>query len=105
MTDIIDRASRFGAPAPSLVPYKITPIFDENSLPAGLRRDHRTKVGVWGVIRVLDGRLRYWVLAPLSEFVLEPGVPGLALPEQLHRVEPIGPTRMQVEFYSEKPDL
>lgn len=41
------------------MPYKCTPVFDENTLPAGLRREHRTKPGVWGVIRVLDGRLRY----------------------------------------------
>lgn len=34
-----------------------TPVFDENTLPAALRREHRTKPGVWGVIRVLDGRL------------------------------------------------
>ncbi|MGV8855022.1 MAG: DUF1971 domain-containing protein [Devosia sp.] len=105
MTDIMDRAARFGAPALSLVPYKITPIFDENTLPAGLRREHRTKVGVWGVIRVLEGRLRYCVLDPLSQLVLEPGVPGLVLPEQPHRVEPLGPMRMQVEFYNQMPVL
>jgi hypothetical protein len=34
-------------------PYRRTPVFDENTLPAGLRRAHRTKPGVWGVIRVL----------------------------------------------------
>ncbi|MGC2189855.1 MAG: DUF1971 domain-containing protein, partial [Candidatus Sulfotelmatobacter sp.] len=43
----------------SKVPYRCTPIFDETTLPAGLRREHRTKAGVWGVIRVLEGRLRY----------------------------------------------
>ena len=37
------------------VRYKRTAVFDENTLPAGLRREHRTKPGVWGVIRVLDG--------------------------------------------------
>ena len=103
MTDIMNRAARFGTPAPSAVPYKITLIFDENTLPAGLRREHRTKVGVWGVIRVLEGRLRYRVLDPLSQLVLEPGVPGLIFPEQPHRVEPLGPMRMQVEFYNQMP--
>lgn len=103
MTDIMDRAVRFATPAPSVVPYKITPIFDENTLPAGLRREHRTKIGVWGVIRVLEGRLRYFVLDPVSENVLEPGFPGVILPEQPHRVEPLGQMRMQVEFYNQMP--
>lgn len=62
----------------SKVPYKRTPIFDETTLPAELRREHRTKAGVWGLIRVLEGR---------------------------RRVEPLGPMRMQVEFYNRLPDL
>lgn len=86
-------------------PYKRTPVFDENSLPAGLRREHRTKPGVWGIIRVLEGRVRYRVLDPASEMILEPGHPGLVRPDEPHRVEPLGPMRMQVEFYNEPPEL
>jgi uncharacterized protein YeaO (DUF488 family)/tellurite resistance-related uncharacterized protein len=93
------------APPPSPAPYRSTPVFDENSLPAGLRREHRTKLGVWGVIRVLEGRVRYEVLDPVSETILEPGHPGLVLPDVPHRVEPLGAMRMQVEFYDQKPDL
>ena len=37
---------------------------------------------MWGVIRVLEGRLRYQVLEPNSEVILEPGRPGLLLPDQ-----------------------
>ncbi|KPH69348.1 DUF1971 domain-containing protein [Novosphingobium sp. ST904] len=91
------------ASAPSS-PYKHTPIFDENTIPAGLRKEHRTKAGVWGVIRVLDGRLRYHVLDPASETILDPEHPGLVLPDQPHCVEPLGPVRMQVEFYDHLPD-
>jgi tellurite resistance-related uncharacterized protein len=91
-------------------PYRRTPVFDENTLPAGLRRAHRTKPGVWGIIRMLEGRLRYCVLDPASEAItsetiLEPGRPGLVLPDQLHRVEPLGAMRMQVQFYDKSPDL
>lgn len=46
------------------IPYKSKPIFDEAALPDALRKEHRTKPGVWGVIRVFEGRLRYCVLAP-----------------------------------------
>ena len=92
------------APPPDRpLPYKCTPIFDENTLPAGLRKEHRTKPGVWGLIRVLDGRLRYHVLDPASESILNPDCPGLVLPDQPHFVEPIGAMRMRVEFYDSMP--
>jgi tellurite resistance-related uncharacterized protein len=84
-------------------PYKSTPVFDENTLPAGLRSEHRTKPGVWGVIRVLEGKLRYRVLDPVSETILDPGTPGFVLPDQPHLVEPLGPMRMQVEFHDRDP--
>lgn len=57
-----------------LVLYKSTPVIDESKLPAGLRRAHRIKAGVWGVINVcriertatfgvensINGRLECW---------------------------------------------
>jgi tellurite resistance-related uncharacterized protein len=92
-------------PVPAPAPYKCTSVFDENTLPAGLRREHRLKPGVWGVIRVLEGRLRYQVLKPASEVILEAGHPGLVRPDEPHLVEPLGSMRMQVEFYNELPDV
>ena len=91
------------APSAHPVPYKSTAVFDENTLPAGLRRAHRTKAGVWGVIRVLEGRLRYRTLDHASEVTLDPEHPGLVLPDVPHLVEPLGPMRMQVEFYDQPP--
>jgi tellurite resistance-related uncharacterized protein len=86
-------------------PYRSTPVFDETSLPAALRREHRTKAGAWGVIRVLEGEVIYTVLAPSSDQRLTPEHPGLILPEQAHFVTPDGPMRMQVEFYDRLPSL
>jgi tellurite resistance-related uncharacterized protein len=105
MIDLVDRANQFRASPLSSLPYKRTSIFDENTLPAGLRKEHRTKPGVWGVIRVLDGRVRYQVLDPASEAILEPGRPGLILPDEPHLVEPLGAMRMQIEFYHQLPGL
>lgn len=85
-------------------PYRTTPAFDENTLPGGLRKEHRTKAGVWGIIRVLEGRLRYQVLDPVTETILDPDHPGLVLPDQPHFVEPLGAMRMQVEFYDRHPE-
>lgn len=105
MIHLLERASEFRELPPAAKPYRRTSVFNENTLPAGLRREHRTKPGVWGVIRVLDGRVRLQVLDPISEVILEPGHPGLVLPDQPHRVEPLGPVRMRVEFYRQLPDL
>ena len=97
------RASIGSLSAP--LPYKCSPVFDEITLPAGLRREHRLKPGVWGVIRVLEGRLRYQVLNPASEVILGVGHPGLVRPEEPHLVEPLGSMRMQVEFYNRLPEV
>jgi tellurite resistance-related uncharacterized protein len=86
-----------------VAPYRSTPVFNETTLPAALRREYRTRAGVWGVIRVLEGRLRLVHLDPPAETVLAAGDSGLILPEQPHRVEPLGPMRMQVAFYDRPP--
>lgn len=79
--------------------YDRTRTFDEASVPAGLRRSHRTKPGVWGVIRVLEGELAYRILEPaLEEHVLSPGVDGIVEPGVPHEVEPRGAVRFYVEF-------
>jgi tellurite resistance-related uncharacterized protein len=82
-------------------PYRVTPVFDQFSLPAGLRREHRTKPGVWGVIRVLKGNVR--LVNASGATVLGPDCPGLIKPEEPHWVEPLGVIEMQVEFYDSEP--
>jgi tellurite resistance-related uncharacterized protein len=83
-----------------LAPYKRTPVFDQDSLPAGLRREHRTKPGVWALIHVLDGRLLYRRLDSHDEQVLTPEAPGIVCPDRPHEVEPMGPVRFYVEFHA-----
>ena len=87
------------------VPYRSTAIFDEKTLPAALRAEHKTKAGTWGVIQVIEGELKFSLANGEGETILTPGNPGLILPEQPHRVEPLGPMRMQVHFYDRAPDL
>jgi tellurite resistance-related uncharacterized protein len=85
-------------------PYRSTPVFDQDTLPAALRREHRTKPGVWGVIRILEGRLRLDFGDGSPARILSPEAPGLLLPDQPHRVEPLGAMRMQVDFYDAAPE-
>jgi tellurite resistance-related uncharacterized protein len=83
--------------------YKATPIFDQETLPEKLRKAHHTKAGTWGVIRVLEGKLRYVIEDTQLESILSPDCPGLVLPGQFHHVEPLGAMRMRVEFYDHPP--
>lgn len=85
--------------------YRSTPVFDENTLPAALRADHRTKAGTWGVINVLEGELRLTIIDPPEAHLLSPGRPGLVNPFQTHFVTPIGAMRMRVDFHDSAPDM
>ena len=85
-------------------PYRTTAVFDETTLPATLRREHRTKAGAWGIIRVLQGELRLRFPDGRDELLFCER-PGLIRPEETRWVEPVGPIRMQVEFYDCEPEL
>lgn len=85
---------------PNARPYRRTPEFTEQTLPAGLRRAHHTKAGAWGRIVVLEGRLMYRILqGPMEEVELDPDNAGVIEPEVEHEVEPLGKVRFYVEFY------
>jgi tellurite resistance-related uncharacterized protein len=86
---------------PSTVrPYRQTPVFDENSVPAGLLKSHSTKTGVWGKIIVLEGKLVYRILEPdVEENILTPEHSGVVEPAVKHEVEPVQSVRFYVEFY------
>lgn len=84
-------------------PYRSTPIFDETTLPRALREEHRTKAGVWGRIRVMEGELRLTITAPPSEQLLTPDQCGILEPEQPHFVTPLGAFKMQIDFYDQPP--
>jgi len=94
---------------PKLVAYQRTKEFTNETIPAGLRRSHTTKRGVWGRIHVLEGSLRYRILEPaLEEVILQAdsdggesrgaSAIGIVEPENSHEVEPIGKVRFYVEF-------
>lgn len=92
------RCDKFELPD-SFVPYKRTSVFTEETVPAGLRKDHSTKTGVWAKINVEDGKLRYRVAVLDTDMELHPGRIGIVVPEVLHNVEPLGSVRFFVEFY------
>jgi len=90
---------RFELPA-GFVAYKRTDEFTATTTPAGLLADHATKPGVWGIIHVVAGSLRYLVEPPLArELVVDAEHPGIVVPEVRHRVVPADDVRFFVEFH------
>jgi tellurite resistance-related uncharacterized protein len=74
--------------------------FDEESLPAGLLREHRLKQDVWGVLTMLDGTIGFrWddaeggkvELAAPASMVIPPTVP--------HHLHVSGPFALTIEFH------
>ncbi len=92
------RCDRFELPD-NYVAYRRTPEFDETTIPAGLRRNHSTRAGVWAKIVVPRGALRYRVESLQADFELSQSRPGIVVPEVVHHVEPIGEVLCYVEFY------
>ncbi len=85
---------------PEVTAYKKTPVFNQDSIPAGLRKAHQTKDGTWGCIVIQQGALLYRILEPdLEEVQLSPSLHGVVEPQVLHEVEPSGPVEFYVEFY------
>ena len=81
------------------VAFHQTPEFTEETVPAGLLKDHTTKPGIWAKILVTEGTLRYHLDGFGQTFELTVGTLGIVVPEVLHHVEPLGPVRFIVEFY------
>ncbi len=85
-----------------VVEYKRTAELDEATLPAGLKKSHTLKAGVWGEIVVTSGKVRY-VLEDDGDFTitLRPGLAGVVAPERPHHVELVAgepAARMYVRF-------
>ena len=57
----IDPSAAALQPPPDAEPYKQTRSFTEETVPATLLNEHSTKDGVWGLIHVEQGKLRYCV--------------------------------------------
>jgi tellurite methyltransferase len=79
--------------------YQRTATFTEQTLPAGLRANHRTKAGTWARIVVEEGALEYHARGRVQQ--LAAGLVGIVEPEQPHHVLPLGAVKVHVEFWRE----
>lgn len=88
-------------------------VFTADTIPKGLLKEHSTKEGTWGIIKVLKGELEYVLEQPDSSnsnstttttseitFQLTSNFHGVIQPKQLHHVRPLSPdVEFVVEFY------
>lgn len=80
--------------------YKQTAVFNQDTVPKGLLKDHSTKTGVWGKITLLKGEMQYSITeGDCEEVVLSPEKHGVVEPKILHYIKPLGEVEFFVEFY------
>ena len=73
--------------------------FDEETLPSGLRGDHRLADGTWGRLRVIKGVVRFrFVSDEPSDVRLREGHEQAIPPTVVHRVTPEGPMEIVIDF-------
>ena len=83
---------------------RVTDEFDADTVPAGLLRAHRVADGMWGVVRVRSGSVRFvWEDGPPTagplEVELSEGDSLVIPPAVPHRVEVGAGGRFVVEFH------
>jgi tellurite methyltransferase len=84
-----------------LTPLGTSAIWDEQTMPDGLRRSHRVAAGRWGLINVLEGRLRFRAqTSPPIQTTLQPGSNQPIPPEISHEVEALGHVRFEITWFS-----
>lgn len=96
------RMTRISSQLPyGLTCYRRTVEFTRETVPAALLRAHSTKAGVWGLLNVRRGRVRYYLEGAAPETtVVEHGGTVVIEPQQLHHVELLdGDSAFFVEFY------
>lgn len=73
--------------------------FDSETLPAGLRREHRVAAGTWGLLRVIEGTVELAMATdpPISQ-LLRTGAAQAIPPGVPHELHVDGPFRVSVDF-------
>lgn len=82
-----------------VLPYKDSPVFTPENLPAALRAAHATKAGTWGLLKVQAGVVRFTLDdPPCAEVVLVAGQQVVIAPQVRHHVAFELPGSFQITF-------
>ncbi len=92
------RCAGLEAPA-KLETYRTTPTFTAAEIPAGLRREHRTKAGVWGRVVVEQGWAELRFVSLDNRSVRAEAGQSVAIPPDLaHVLVTSDDVRLYIEF-------
>ena len=82
-------------------PYKRTPAFTRDTVPAALLRRHDTKAGIWAIIHVVSGELEYFEPTEAGETCLRlaAGEKVTVAAEREHRVAMGGGASFFIELW------
>ena len=84
---------------PGLQHVRTTPVFDEATVPEGLRRAHQIAEGVWGVLRVHAGTVTFVDESSGESREVPAGGSQVIPPATPHHVEPGAGATFSVEFH------
>ena len=93
-----------------LIAYKRMPLWTKDTMPEAVQRKHNTKIGTWGKITVLKGKLKFVELTEdgeeVASHVFEAGADNpMVQPQAWHRVEALtDDVEWFLEFYCEPKD-
>ena len=93
-----------------LIAYKRMPLWTKDTMPEAVQRKHNTKVGTWGKITVLKGKLKFVELTEdgeeVASHIFEAGADNpMAQLQAWHRVEALtDDVEWFLEFYCEPKD-
>lgn len=76
-----------------------SPTWDQDTLPAAVRREHRLAASTWGRLRVLSGNLRFTTADEDGGRQLGAGSTQGIPPGLSHALELTGPFRLAIDFY------
>lgn len=80
--------------------YKTVGPFDADSLPEGLKREHRLKAGTWGLLTLMEGEVAFvWDDEEGGEDVLRAPATIVVPPEIPHHLRLVGPFRLGIGFH------
>lgn len=90
-------------PDQNLEYYSQSPVFTQETLPDKLKAAHAIKAGTYGLLRVINGALRFTLeQEPFTETVLTAGKQMVIEPETLHHVKFEQAGSFQIDFYRSK---
>ncbi|MEM7461654.1 MAG: DUF1971 domain-containing protein [Pseudomonadota bacterium] len=85
---------------PHVVLARQTSMFNSDTVPKGLLRDHATKAGTWGRLVVQQGVVEFHDQGSSERRQVEAGEHQVIIPEAVHFIEPTGDAVFFVEFYT-----